>query len=60
MLQEAGVGCYVGGRYAGALSYADDLVLLCPSLYGLNEMLNLCSSFASKYCRLIKFISNKV
>jgi len=30
-LREAGVGCYIAGCYVGALTYADDLVLLTPS-----------------------------
>ena len=28
-----------------ALSYADDITLLCPSVWGLNEMLNICNKY---------------
>ena len=31
--------------YAGALSYADDITLLCPSVWGLNEMLKICNKY---------------
>ena len=31
----------------GALSYADDIALSCPSVYGLNKMMNICSGFAT-------------
>ena len=30
----------------GALGYADDITLTCPSLYGLNSMLDICNQFA--------------
>ena len=33
----------------GALSYADDITLICPSLRGMNCMLNICSVFADNY-----------
>ena len=37
-LSNSGYGCHIAGVYAGALSYADDITLLCPSVWGLNEM----------------------
>ena len=33
----------------GALSYADDITLLSPSLRGLNEMLHVCSLYADNF-----------
>ena len=27
-LQESGIGCHMGGHYAGALAYADDITLI--------------------------------
>ena len=35
--------------YVGALSYADDITLLCPSIRGLNEMMYNCCEYAEKY-----------
>ena len=32
--------------YVGALSHADDITLLCPSIRGLNKMLDICNSCA--------------
>ena len=32
MLKESGIGCYVGCTFVGALAYADDVVLLCPTI----------------------------
>ena len=31
LLQQSGVGCFVGHRFVGALSYADDIALLAPT-----------------------------
>ena len=56
-LKKNGVGCYVGSIYCGAFGYADDIILLSPSVNGLQNMLNYCSSYANKYD--IKFNSNK-
>ena len=33
----------------GALAYADDVVLLCPTKTGLLKMLNICKHFSCKY-----------
>ena len=30
----------------GALSYADDITIICPSIRGLNKMLKICDEFA--------------
>ena len=49
MLEQSGLGCYVGNYFAGAFSYADDVVILSPTLRGINMMLTLCSNFASLF-----------
>ena len=36
--------CYI---YGGHCHYADDITLSCPSVYGLNKMMNICSDFAT-------------
>ena len=33
-LKNNGVGCYIGDKFVGALAYADDLVLMSPSVRG--------------------------
>ncbi len=48
-LRESGYGCHMGNTFAGALSYADDITLLCPSIRGLNKMLKICSTFADNF-----------
>ena len=48
-LSNSGHGCHIAGVYAGALSYADDITLLCPSVWGLNEMLKICNKYRLEY-----------
>ena len=48
-LRNSGYGCDLNGVYRGALSYADDITLIAPSIGGLNEMLKLCENYATVY-----------
>ena len=41
-LQATGVGCYVGGAWVNSLSYADDMVLLAPTVTALQTLLEVC------------------
>ena len=53
----SGYGCHIAGVYTGALSYVDDITLLCPSVWGLNEMLKICDGYSLE--NKIKFDSKK-
>jgi len=48
-LEQSEIGCWVGHKYLGALAYADDVILLCPSIRGLQKMLRICEEFSSQY-----------
>ena len=48
-LQQQPAGCRIGGQFMGAVCYADDVTLLCPSLKGLQQMLNVCEIFGEEY-----------
>ena len=39
-------GCWIDGNYVGIIVYADDIVLLSPTLDGLQEMIDTCSNYA--------------
>ncbi len=39
----------IGQEYYGCLSYAVDFVLLCPSVKGLQRMVDLCSEFGLEF-----------
>ena len=40
-------GCFIGQIFYGCIAYADDILLLAPSLRALRCMLNICMVFAS-------------
>ncbi len=42
-LEKSGTGCFIGHQYYGCITYADDLVLLCPSVKGLWKMTAICA-----------------
>ena len=48
-LRESNLGCHIGREFYGALGYADDIILLNPTLYSLRAMLEICSNFAESY-----------
>jgi len=48
-LSRLGVGCHVGHRFVGALSYADDLTLLSPTYDATCRLLKCCEDFAAEY-----------
>lgn len=48
-LKQSNIGCKIGNLYIGALAYADDIVLLCPSRTGLQKMLNICELYSVEY-----------
>ena len=48
-LKETGIGCIYNGVYVGAVAYADDVTLICPSIRGLNAMLSICLEFSKEF-----------
>ena len=49
-LSQSGVGCFVGLHFLGALAYADDIVLIMPSLLAMSSrLLAICDAYASEY-----------
>ena len=44
-----GAGCHIGHYYVGALGYADDIILLCPSLSGMHDMIKTCEEYAKDH-----------
>jgi len=46
---QAGVGCFIGLHFVGALAYADDLILLAPSASAMRKLLAICEDYAREY-----------
>ena len=42
-------GCWMNKDFVGVIVYADDIVLLSPSIDGLQNMINTCSSYAESH-----------
>ena len=40
-------GCWLNGNFVGVIVYADDIILLSPTLDGLQEMIKTCSDYIS-------------
>jgi len=39
ILSKAGVGCFIGLHFVGALAYADDIVILAPTASAMRKLL---------------------
>ena len=48
-LKDSGIGCHIGTMFMGCIAYADDIVLLSPSLSSLNEMLSICDTYSKDF-----------
>ena len=48
-LARSGYGCRVSQHFVGALSYADDITLLSPSLQDLQYMVNTCEEYGKEF-----------
>ena len=48
-LARSGYGCRISQHFVGALSYADDITLLSPSLQGLQYMVNICEEYGKEF-----------
>ena len=48
-LKHAHIGCHMNNIFTGALSYADDITLICPSICSKNNMIDICCEYAKEY-----------
>ena len=48
-LLDSSYGIHVGSHFVGCLFYAGDIVLLSPTCYGLQRLVNICEQFASTW-----------
>ena len=49
-LSRAGVGCFIGSTFVGALAYADDIVIMAPTATAMRKLLAICEHYAHEYC----------
>ena len=48
-LSKAGVGCFIGTTFVGALAYADDIVIIAPTATAMRKLLAICDGYAREY-----------
>ena len=66
-LKHSGYGAKIGENYVGGVAYADDVTLISPTRYGIQKMLDVCTTFArqnglifnSKKSMVTVFTSNR-
>jgi len=56
-LSSYGVGCFASLDFAGALSYADDIVIVAPTPTAMRQLLAICDSYASEFDIVFKLIN---
>ncbi len=47
-LSKSGVGCYMGNKFMGAVSFADDIKLLTHTFKGLKKLVSICEKYAEE------------
>ena len=57
-LKRRNIGCKIDNKCLGVFGYADDLTLLCPTLSGLQEVLNVSENLAKDYNILLNDSKN--
>jgi len=50
LLKASGFGCHVINICIACIFFADDIVLLSPSIHGLRELINICVSYCGTFC----------
>ena len=48
-LRSSGVGCYIGNTFLGAFGYADDIILICPTVRALKVMLSIAQNYSNSF-----------
>ena len=48
-LRESEVGCHIDSVFAGAFGYADEILLLAPSIDALRHMIGICEDYAHEF-----------
>ena len=56
-IQKSKLGCHIGDVAYNILSYADDVVILAPTVYALNCLLDICKKYAKDFG--VRFNSDK-
>ncbi len=58
-LKNSGVCCYMGNKFMGGVSFADDIKLLTPTHKGLNKLIYICEQYPAEFHIKIKGAKSK-
>ena len=50
LLRKKGLGCHFKSLFVGAIMFADDLALIAPSRYAMQELISVCESYCKEHC----------
>ena len=53
LVNESSIGCKIGACCTGIVLYADDIILLAPSLHGLQSLISICESEFNFLCMAV-------
>ena len=67
-LRDAGYGCRIGDTVTNSFCYADDLVILAPTVTGISKLINICENYSQIYninfkpskCMLLHFNKSRL
>ncbi len=48
-LKRFGFGCCIGNTFCEVMGYADDIILLAPTVTGMKHMLEICTKYGMEY-----------
>ncbi len=48
-LKQLSVGCRICNKFLDNFTIADDMTLDCPSIHGIQKMIDVCKTFADEY-----------
>ena len=49
IIRKKGLGCHVKSMFLGAIMFADDLALITPSRYAMQELISVCDSYCKEH-----------
>ena len=59
-LKSSSYGCHIGNMFFGALAYADDVTLLCPSRSSVIHMLNIANEYSKEYNVVFNHVKSNI
>ena len=59
-LRSSGYGLYIGNVFTGCIMYADDIMLLACSCFGLQQLVDICEQYGKQLDIILNFNPRKM